>query len=73
MTRLSTVMLVTALALLLGQDMAAEGGKCGVQVIYRGRDGVGQRFALVFKERITASSRYRLVEENEGGAAVQIA
>lgn len=63
----ASVMLVTML--LIPPISEAKGGKCGLEVLHSGRDPVVERFALVLKERIAASSRYRFVEGNEAAAA----
>jgi len=63
-----SIVIAIALGCLLshGDSRAAHEGKCPVGVKHKGDDAVGSRFALVLKERIAASPRYRLAEGKEG-------
>lgn len=46
--------------------------KCSVHVDHSGDDTVGQHLASVLKERITASSHYRLAEEESAVVSIRM-
>ena len=46
--------------------------KCSVHVEHSGDDTIGRRLASVLKERITASSHYRLAEEESAVVSIRM-
>jgi hypothetical protein len=46
--------------------------KCSVSVAHSGDDTIGQRLASALKERIAASSHYRLVEEESAVVSIRM-
>ena len=72
-------LLPTCLVLVLGlgclltppSSWAAE-PKCSISVAHSGDDTIGQRLASALKERIAASSHYRLVEEESAVVSIRM-
>jgi hypothetical protein len=46
--------------------------KCSISVAHSGDDTIGQRLASALKERIAASSHYRLVEEESAVVSIRM-
>jgi hypothetical protein len=70
MTKLSIYLMLGCLL----APVAAWGAqpKCSVHVDHSGDDTIGQRLASVLKERIAASSHYRLAEEESAMVSIRM-